>query len=193
MHPEVYEPAEDTFLLLSAIDVNSGDSVFEIGMGTGIISLFCAQKGANVICSDFNPFAVKLVKSNVKHNLSKIKGSIEVRKGSLFDILKKNEQFSLIIFNPPYLPTSEEEYIGGSGWFDKAVAGGKTGLKTTNQFLMQLSNHLLDEGRAFIIFSTKSPREKFNQTLEKNKLKSTIISRQSFTDETIEVHKIIKK
>lgn len=192
-HTEVYNPAEDTFLLLESIDISKQDTVFEIGTGCGIIALYCAQKGAKVLCSDINPYAIDLVKKSYKHNKEKIKGSLEIRKGSLFDVLRIHEQFSLIVFNPPYLPTSENEIIGGSGWFDKAVSGGKTGLEITNKFLSKLSDHLVDDGRAFIIFCSNSPKEIFNKTVEKNALKNTLMATQSYTDERIEVHKITKK
>ncbi|MCK4995751.1 MAG: hypothetical protein KAR55_02585, partial [Thermoplasmatales archaeon] len=51
-HSEVYDPAEDTYLLLDAIDIKKNDSVLEIGTGCGIIALECARIGANVICTD---------------------------------------------------------------------------------------------------------------------------------------------
>jgi len=191
----VYNPSEDTFLLLNTIDVSSKDTVFEIGSGTGIIALMCAQKGASVLCSDINPYAVSLVQKNIKQNKKQLTGSIEIRQGSLFSVIEKlrHRQFSLIIFNPPYLPTSSHEYIGGSGWFDKAVSGGKTGLKITKQFVTNLPKHLTQKGRAFTIVSSQSPRDEFNTTLKKLNLKSIIVATQKFTHETIEVHKISKK
>ncbi len=64
LHPEVYEPAEDTFLLVDSIVVSEGDSVFEVGSGSGLIALYCASLGANVVCCDINPFAVELIKKN---------------------------------------------------------------------------------------------------------------------------------
>ena len=98
LHPEVYDPAEDTFLLIDSIDIKPKDSVFEIGTGCGIISLYCASLGANVICSDTNPFAVELVKKNVLVNKSLLNGSLEVRLGSLFDVLSFDDKFDKIIF-----------------------------------------------------------------------------------------------
>jgi release factor glutamine methyltransferase len=193
LHPEVYEPAEDTFLLLKKIDVCSNDTVFEIGTGTGIIALFCALNGAEVVCSDINPYAVDLVKKNTSKNKSLLTGTIDIRIGSLFEVLNKDTFFDLIIFNPPYLPTSTKEYVGGSGWFDKAVSGGQSGLRITKQFLDKLPNHLKGNGRAFCIFSTNSPRCQFNRILKENNLISTIVTEQSFVDETIEVHRIKKK
>ena len=192
LHKNVYEPAEDTFLLLDSIDASSKDKMLEIGTGTGIIALACAQKGAKVICSDINPFAIELVKKNRELNKNQISGSIEIRKGSLFEVVKHNETFNLIIFNPPYLTTRQDEQVD-NGWFDKAVAGGKTGLDTTIPFLSKLSEYLTNSGKAFTILSTQSPREPFNQILRDHHLKTTIINSLSFTDETIEVHKITKK
>ena len=191
-HTEVYNPAEDTFLLLESIDVTKHDTVFEIGTGSGIIALYCAQLGAKVLCSDINPYAIALVKKNFEQNKDKINGLIDIRKGSLFDVLTPQEQFSLIIFNPPYLPTLEDEYIGGNGWFDKAVSGGKNGLSITKQFLLGLPRHLKENGRAYTICSTRSPKEEFNKNLKINGLKSSIVSTQSFTDESIQVHRITK-
>ena len=97
LHPEVYEPAEDTFLLLEAIKVKEGQNVFEIGTGCGIIALECCRLGANVVCSDGNPFAVELTYDNYNSDLSYLKGDFEIRKGDLFSVLKKYLQTHLNI------------------------------------------------------------------------------------------------
>ena len=141
LHPHVYDPAEDTFLLLDALDVDPSDSVFEIGTGTGIISLACALKAKKIVCSDINPNAVELVKKNILINNDKLEAMIDVRVGDLFNVLRDDEQFDLIIFNPPYLPTTEDEYVDDHGWFDKAVSGGKNGLEVIISFLERLSDH----------------------------------------------------
>ena len=44
LHPEVYEPAEDSILLLkNLVDVRDKD-VLEIGVGTGLISIACEKR-----------------------------------------------------------------------------------------------------------------------------------------------------
>ena len=136
-HPQVYDPSEDTFLLLDVLDFNTSDRIFEIGAGCGIISLFCAKQGANVVCSDVNPFATDLIKGNYEKNKPILKGAIEIRRGDLFSVLKSNEKFDIIIFNPPYLPTMQEQRVGG--WFDKAVDGGTDGLSVTKPFIEGLN------------------------------------------------------
>ncbi|MFO8077179.1 MAG: HemK2/MTQ2 family protein methyltransferase [Thermoplasmatota archaeon] len=193
LHPHVYDPAEDTFLLLDALDVDSLDSVFEMGTGTGIISLACALKAKKVVCSDINPNAVELVKKNILVNNDRLESMIDVRLGSLFNVLREDEEFDLIIFNPPYLPTTEDEYVDDHGWFDKAVSGGKTGLDVTILFLEGLSDYLSNEGRAFIIVSSNSPKEIYQRILKNYDLISKTVATQSFSEETIEVRRITKK
>ncbi len=185
LHPEVYEPAEDTFLLLESIVVKPGDSVLEIGTGCGIIALECAKLGANVICTDINPYAVVLARSNYNRNKSIIKGRFKVRKGDLFSPVNNNEKFDVIIFNPPYLPTKKNELIGGSGWFDIATNGGIDGLGLTKRFLNSVSKFLSNKGKAYFVLSSFSNVKNISLYLSKSKLKAKIVSRYSFKDETI--------
>ena len=187
IYPEVYEPAEDTFQLIEAIKVNKGDAVLEIGTGCGIVALECARIGAEVICTDINPNAIKLVKYNYQINKPLLKGSIEIRYGDLFLILNKFERFDVIIFNPPYLPTLVKERIGGTGWFDIATDGGVDGLKLTKRFIGGLNKRLKKNGRAYFVFSTLSNRKKLNKYLNKAGLKSQIIISQWFDDEKIDI------
>jgi len=189
-HPEVYEPSEDTFQLLEALKINEGNSVFEIGTGCGIIALFCASIGANVICSDINPYAIETTKKNFQRNKTKIKGSFKVRKGDLFSVVKQNEFFDVIIFNPPYLPTKSNEKIGGSGWFDKSVDGGLDGLKTTNKFLNQIDKFLNKNGRAYFVFSSLSDRKKLEQNIKFNNFTYEVIKSKNYNDETIDIYLI---
>jgi release factor glutamine methyltransferase len=192
-HPQVYEPAEDTFLLIDSISINENQTVLEIGAGTGIIALSCAQKGATVICSDINPYAVTIIQRNINENRDKLKGSIEVRRGYLFQVLKKDESFDIIIFNPPYLPTRLDEKVDDGGWFDIAVDGGKTGLETTRRFLASVSQYLKPRGEGYYIFSTLSDKELLTAYIKEANLKDAVVSTLSFDQETIEVHKVSRR
>ncbi len=190
LHPEVYDPAEDTFLLLESIDIKKGNLVLEIGTGCGIIALKCARIGANVICSDINHYAIKLVKRNYQRNKSLIKGRFEVRIGDLFDIVKKQEKFDVIIFNPPYLPTKRNDCVGGSGWFDIAINGGVDGLSLTKRFIEELKNHLKRQGKAYFVFSSLANKKRLEYILTKSKLKYRIVKSLKFIDEIINVYQV---
>ena len=57
---EVYDPAEDSFLLVDAAlkEVRPGERVLEVGTGSGIVSLF-VKDVANVTATDINPHAAR--------------------------------------------------------------------------------------------------------------------------------------
>lgn len=193
LHPEVYDPAEDTFLLLDAIDIKPDDFVFEIGTGTGIIGLYCVMIGADVICSDINPYAIELTKRNFLVNQNLLKGNFEVRIGSFFSVLDKYEKFDKIIFNPPYLPTKSKDLVGGSGWFDRAVDGGANGLLETQKFIENVSEHLKKDGYGYFVFSSLSDRKKLDSIISKCELNLEILQSQNFDDEHLDICKISKK
>ena len=188
LHPEVYEPAEDTFLLVDSIDISKGDSVFELGSGSGLIALYCASLGANVVCSDINPFSIELIKKNFLLNEKLITGNFDVRVGDLFSVLDSLDTFDVIIFNPPYLPTSKKELIDGYGWFDKAVSGGLNGLNVIESFLNQVSNFLKISGKVYFVFSSLSNKEKLEYLFRKNNFIFEIINSCRFNDETLYVY-----
>jgi release factor glutamine methyltransferase len=71
----------------------------ELGCGTGIISVFAAQKGAKVVASDINPQAIKNAELNATNNAV----SIQTVLSDLFDHLPL-QQFDTIVINPPYYP-----------------------------------------------------------------------------------------
>jgi len=186
VHPEVYDPAEDTYLMLDSIEFKKEDNVLEIGTGCGIIALECCRKGVNVICTDINPLAVELVKKNYLINQEKLLGNFEVRLGDLFEPILDFETFDVIIFNPPYLPTRKKDLVGG--WIDTAFNGGESGLETTKRFIQDLSRFLKKDGKAYLIFSSQSDKKKLDSAIKKSKLKSDIIKSQKFENETISVY-----
>ena len=113
---EVYKPSEDTFLLIRNLKVRDDDEVLEVGCGCGIISLVAAKRASRVVAVDVNPFAVCLAWENVR--LNGLEGKVEVRLGNLFQPIKQNEKFNLIIFNPPFFPGKPKNVVE-SAWIDE--------------------------------------------------------------------------
>ena len=185
-HPEVYDPAEDSFLLLETLHIDSNNTVLELGTGCGLIALDCARKGLYTVCTDINPFAVQLTRRNIERNQLLIRGSVEIRQGNLFSVLHEKELFDVIIFNPPYLPTKKQEKVGR--WFDIATDGGQDGLRVTKRFIQGLKKHLLKKGRAYFIFSSLSNRLTLEQYLKNERLSSWIVARRMFDGEELDVY-----
>ena len=160
LHPEVYEPAEDSILLLkNLVDVRDKE-VLEIGVGTGLISIACAKRGAKrVVGVDINPYAVKLAKENAKLN----NVNITFFESDLFENVEG--EFDVILFNPPYLPTSEDDKI--NGYLNYAFDGGENGREILDRFIYNLPNYLKKGGVAQILQSSLTGEE-----ITINKLKS---------------------
>jgi release factor glutamine methyltransferase len=137
----VYEPCEDTFLLVdAAVDVvRPTDSVLEVGTGCGLIAKVVARLAHSVIATDINPQAVKNATLN----------GVEAIQGDLFCNL--NRRFDLIIFNPPYLPTDTNVPCD---WLTQAWDGGLAGREVIMRFLTQVDRHLTSRGRVLMIISS---------------------------------------
>jgi release factor glutamine methyltransferase len=144
---EVYAPEEDTFLLLKAAlaEARPEDRALEVGCGSGFISLELASGVTSLLATDINPYAVLATKAKAV----KAKG-IEVVRADMFQGIKG--KFDLIIFNPPYLPTTPEER--SDQWINYALDGGESGRETIDRFLKCLPDHLYPGGRALLLISS---------------------------------------
>lgn len=188
VHPEIYDPAEDSFLLLESLPLHPSQSVLEIGTGCGLIALEASRQGAFVICTDINSYAIQTTKHNIQKNKHLLKGTIEVRQGSLFSVFTKPQTFDIIVFNPPYLPTNTNEHID---WcFDKATDGGHDGLCIITQFLQQAKNYMHSKSQLFFVFSSLSPQKKLETLLKQYTYQYTIVKSLMFDEETLFVYRL---
>lgn len=139
--PEVYAPAEDTFLLLSAVEIGEGEKALEIGCGSGIISLHMAKAGAVVTAADLDERAVAATRNSARMN------GLEVRtvRSDLFEEVPG--RFDLIVFNPPYLRGDVR------GQEDLCWAGGEDGVRLTARFLQEARERLEPGGRVLLLVS----------------------------------------
>jgi release factor glutamine methyltransferase len=142
---DVYEPAEDSFLLADvAIDrISDGMHVLEMGVGSGFVSaVVAANKNVEPIGCDINPDALECAYKN----------GIPVFRSNLFAGLRKKAYFDVILFNPPYLPTSEDEKL--EGWLNYAFDGGVEGRDTIATFFAEVSDYLKPEGSVLLFISS---------------------------------------
>lgn len=159
-HPEVYEPAEDTFLFAENLNIQRRDDVLEIGTGTGLISIYTAQRTKRVVATDINKHAVKCA---LKNTITNKTYNIELRQGDLFEPVE-GEKFDLILFNTPYLPTSEDEKLDEE--LNAAFDGGLEGRDTIDRFIEEVKEYLNDEGRVQLVQSSLADNEKTLSKLE---------------------------
>ncbi|MGZ7069748.1 MAG: HemK2/MTQ2 family protein methyltransferase [Methanobacterium sp.] len=180
-HPEVYEPAEDSYLLADNLDIKRTDEVLEIGTGTGFIAISASKKAGKVIATDINDYAIKCAIKNVVTNKAY---NIELKKGSMFEPVQ-GEKFDLILFNAPYLPTSEDEKIDEE--LNTAFDGGPEGRDIIDEFIGEVKHHLNKEGRIQLVQSSLADNEKTISKLEELGFDAEITARQKFFFEEIVV------
>ncbi|CAE6432826.1 unnamed protein product [Rhizoctonia solani] len=158
----VYEPAEDTFLLLDALEedvdhlrgLKPGVCV-EVGSGSGCVSAFLGRILENepclIITTDINPRAVKCTESTGRQNGVLLNPVI----CDLLQPLKSrlHGQIDVLVFNPPYVPTEEEEAIiaQSQGEIAGAWAGGFDGMAVTNRLLDELDSVLSPKGCFYLV------------------------------------------
>lgn len=117
--PGVYEPSDDSYLLLNIKEIRG--KLLEIGCGTGIVGLRYAASGVEVVMTDESKEAVRCARNNCLENGLNAK----VIQADMFSGLKG--KYDYVIFNPPYLPSDPPE--------DPSWTGGKVGNEKIIRFL----------------------------------------------------------
>lgn len=178
----VYDPAEDSFLLLDAFEQlaprlsrktfsHSVPLVVELGTGTGIVSSFINRNvlpNAYYMATDINPFACETAVATNLKNAS----------GTNFDVIRCdldtalcNLQVDLLVFNPPYVPTETLPAIPSDDddddWVDLALDGGPQGMDVTNRVLDRLDETLAPNGEAYILFCARNDPQTVSQRFQK--------------------------
>lgn len=175
----VYIPAEDSFLLAENLAIKPGDSVLEIGTGTGIVAMYASKITDKITVTDINFDAVQLAEQNFRKNNIE---NIEILFGNLFEPVK-NRKFDVILFNTPYLPTENDDVIDDN--LNYAFDGGLNGRKVIDNFLNEVKNHLNDKGTVQIIQSSLSNNEETLKRLDELGFISEIAASEHFFFEDI--------
>jgi release factor glutamine methyltransferase len=167
----VYEPAEDSFLLAENLDVKEGERVLDMGTGCGILGIIAAKKASIVVALDVNPYAVRCAKENAQRN--NIRCKMAFIQGDLFTPLSEKAKFDVILFNAPYLPADDGE---ATSWIGRAWAGGATGREIIDRFIPEASKHLKPTGRVLFMQSTLACVDKTLTQFEEYGLKANVIA-----------------
>jgi release factor glutamine methyltransferase len=178
----VYEPAEDSFLLARSLTIKKGDLVLDVGSGCGLLAVLAAQKARKTVAIDVNPHAARCVLHNA--SLNKVADKIEVRQGSLFEPVKADERFDVILFNAPYLPSEawEEHDLTSRAW-----AGGESGRRVIDRFIVEAPRYLKTNGRILLVQSTLSDVEQSLRMFAEHGLDAKVVAERKVAFETIVV------
>ena len=178
--PGVYPPSEDTYLLLDSLDFRQDDSFLEVGCGAGLITMAATKHTRNTLSVDSSFNAVRNTLENLKRN--GLSSSSHVVVSDLLDALSTSAKFSLIVFNPPYLPQDDE-----STNLDHALVGGQTGTELTERFVRQVVNYLVRGGRIYVVVSNLANINSIKETMVECGFVVEAVSEKSLFFEKIQV------
>lgn len=174
---KVYLPREDSYLLAKALEEhlkqNKYNLVIDVGCGSGILSILAAKYQDKIIALDISEEALSQAKKNARLNHE---NKILFFKSDLlekFRIIPKN---SLIIFNPPYLPSQKIKYID--------LDGGKQGREIILRFFDEIA--IKNAEKALILVSSLNDFDYLKNYLKIRKFDTKVLASQKFDFEELQ-------
>jgi release factor glutamine methyltransferase len=199
---DVYEPAEDSFLLA---DVILEESILwerhprfcvEIGSGSGYVICSLGNlvrtwaHDTYCLATDVNPSACLATKETLRnHGLD---DRVEVVNCDLLGPLERHfhDQVDLLMFNPPYVVTPDEEVLQGG--ISAAWAGGCKGRMIIDRLLEKLDRLMAIGGRVYMIAIHDNVPEEIMETVRRRGFEATMVATQVADEEVLHVLRFLK-
>ncbi|MHA2400743.1 MAG: HemK2/MTQ2 family protein methyltransferase [Promethearchaeota archaeon] len=209
---EVYSPSEDSFLLIDyfkknideisfdGINLRNIENILDMGTGTGIIAIYLQLlKSINpsfksrIIASDIMEESIKCAKIN--EELNNINEEITFVHSDLFKSFPKNlkSSINIIIFNPPYLPSSKLMKSVESKWnVDYSWDGGEKGFETSLRFLedAKMFLNLEEDHYIYIINSSRTDSVEFEKSIQNLDYNCEIVKKKHYFFEDIVLNRL---
>lgn len=110
--PDVLIPRPETELIVeNALEILPENAGFcEVGIGSGCISIAILHQveTAHAVGLDISENAMQIAEKNAKRH--KVSDRLQLKISNVFEVLK-DEQFDLIVSNPPYIPRRDFELL----------------------------------------------------------------------------------
>jgi methylase of polypeptide subunit release factors len=143
--PGVFRPTHTSRTLADAIEIEAGDTVIDVGCGSGVLAFVAAKLGAaRVIGCDLSSAAVEAASENAQR--LGLDGVCEFRQGDLLEPVR-DERADVLIGDVSGIP---DEIAAETGWFDDVPAGGPTGAELPAKFLRSIGDTLVPGGRLYL-------------------------------------------
>eukprot|EP00124_Ichthyophonus_hoferi_P002191 Ihof_evm14s139 gene=Ihof_evmTU14s139 len=186
-YDSVYEPAEDTFLFLDALEKDLAflkalepKVCLEVGSGSGCVITFLGTLLGNtqwLLSTDVNHLAAKTTLATSRRNHV---NSVEPIICDLLSGLvpRLNGLVDVLLFNPPYVVTPSEEV--GTKDIAASWAGGVDGREVTDRLLPLIPNILSQNGCFYIVVLPENKPEQMIEWFgERGFVSQTIASTKS--------------
>lgn len=147
----VLVPRPETEVLVDAVlswsrESGRGDlTALDMGTGSGAIALSLALEGpfARVVATDVDDGALETARKN--RSAAGLDERVELRAGDLFQALEDDEQFDVVVSNPPYIPEGDAAELEPEvrDWEPtRALFAGADGLDVLRKLVTGAPRHL---------------------------------------------------
>jgi len=143
IHPHfgVFAPIRNEYLdLVAQAPLSRVARAFDLGTGTGVLSLILARRGVEeIVATDIDPRAIACARENVGR--FGLEGRVRVEERDLFP----EGRADLVVFNPPWIPAQPRTSV------EHAIYDPDSQL--LRRFLAELPEHLTPQGEAWLTLS----------------------------------------
>ncbi|MBD3405995.1 MAG: methyltransferase [Candidatus Lokiarchaeota archaeon] len=180
VHKGVYSPAMDSYLVLDAIELKPTDTFLEIGCGVGLATAMASKIVKKAIAVDISLEAVRNTMDTLRRNTRLVNNS--VIQSDLLTAFHSSAKFSVIVFNPPYLPADEHKTS-----MDHAFIGGITGTEVSERYIAQACKHIEKNSTIYVIVSSHSNPDHIIRIMEERGLEVQSIGHRIFFMERVDL------
>src|SRR5438552_10989388 len=141
----VFPPTHTSREVAAGMVVNPGDTVIDVGCGSGVLSIVAARLGAEAVFgTDLNQESVSFARLNAVR--LELADRVATRLGSLFEPLS-GLRANVVIGDVSGIP---DEIATESDWFPGGFSGGPTGAEVPVAMLEASRDHLAPGGRLYL-------------------------------------------
>ena len=141
----VFPPTHTSREVAAGMVVNPGDTVIDVGCGSGVLSIVAARLGAEAVFgTDLNQESVSFARLNAVR--LELADRVATRLGSLFEPLS-GLRANVVIGDVSGIP---DEIATESDWFPGGFSGGPTGAEVPVAMLEASREHMLPGGRLYL-------------------------------------------
>jgi SAM-dependent methyltransferase len=143
--PRTFAPTRTSMELAEELRVEPGDTVIDVGCGSGVLAVVAAKLGAlRVFGTEVNAEAAEDARRNARY--LGVADRVQIRHGNLFEPLEGVEA-DVVIGDVAGIP---DDIAVETGWYPGGYSGGPTGAEVPVAMLETIRTHMRPGGRLYL-------------------------------------------
>jgi release factor glutamine methyltransferase len=152
-YPDATGPSFFSLYLTEHAEIKQGETVLDMGTGSGVQTIHAAGKASRVLATDISEDALKSVAFNAQRHA--VTHKVEARNSDIFDNIRDDEVFDVVLVSLPY-PYDEKTQVF---W------------RLYDRFFTGVGRHLKPEGRIYFLSGELKNLSGIRHMVQKNDLK----------------------